>query len=99
MKCQQCQVEATRVGEFWICPTHGQLPEVKQHAPMRIFLSYGHDANEELVRRIKAGPTSLRHLAEKMRGCIGNHYNGRSTCLRRCRTARSTVTFDGLFLL
>ena len=23
-------------------------------APLRLFLSYGHDANEELVRRIKA---------------------------------------------
>ena len=27
---------------------------VKSVAPMRIFLSYGHDTNEELVRRIKA---------------------------------------------
>ena len=26
----------------------------KPVAPLRIFLSYGHDANEELVRRIKA---------------------------------------------
>jgi hypothetical protein len=26
----------------------------KSFAPLRIFLSYGHDANEELVRRIKA---------------------------------------------
>jgi hypothetical protein len=26
----------------------------KPFAPMRIFLSYGHDNNEELVRRIKA---------------------------------------------
>ncbi|MCX6901212.1 MAG: TIR domain-containing protein [Verrucomicrobia bacterium] len=54
MKCPQCQAEATKFGAFWICPTHGQLPEPKPHVPMRIFLSYGHDANEELVRRIKA---------------------------------------------
>lgn len=54
MKCPQCQAEATRVGDFWICPKHGQLPEPKPFAPLRLFLSYGHDANEELVRRIKA---------------------------------------------
>ncbi len=54
MKCPQCQVDATRVGAFWLCATHGQLSEDKSFAPMRIFLSYGHDGNEELVRRIKA---------------------------------------------
>src|SRR2546425_1729117 len=61
MKCPQCQVEATKVGAFWICPTHGQLPEPKPCAPMRIFLSYGHDANEELVRRIKADLEARGH--------------------------------------
>jgi hypothetical protein len=30
------------------------VPEPKRFTPIRIFLSYGHDANEELVRRIKA---------------------------------------------
>lgn len=54
MKCPKCQAEATKIGSFWICPTHGQLSEPKPHVPMRIFLSYGHDNNEELVRRIKA---------------------------------------------
>src|SRR5271157_1671385 len=54
MQCPQCSAEATKVGAFWICPTHGPLPEAKPVAPMRIFLSYGHDNNEELVRRIKA---------------------------------------------
>ena len=52
MQCPQCHIEATQVGAFWICPTHGQIPELKPVAPLRIFLSYGHDANEELVRRI-----------------------------------------------
>lgn len=28
--------------------------EPQAHAPLRIFLSYGHDSNEDLVRRIKA---------------------------------------------
>jgi tetratricopeptide (TPR) repeat protein len=54
MKCPQCNVEATKIGAFWVCLQHGQLPEPKPFAPMRIFLSYGHDSNEELVRRIKA---------------------------------------------
>jgi hypothetical protein len=30
------------------------MPEPKRFTPLRIFLSYGHDANEELVRRIRA---------------------------------------------
>ena len=54
MKCPQCDAETAEVGVFWICPTHGQLPEPKPFTPLRIFLSYGHDNNEELVRRIKA---------------------------------------------
>lgn len=54
MQCPQCSAEATKIGAFWICPTHGQSPEARPFAPMRIFLSYGHDSNEELVRRIKA---------------------------------------------
>jgi hypothetical protein len=54
MKCPQCNAEAVKVGAFWVCPQHGQLPEAKPFVPMRIFLSYGHDSNEDLVRRIKA---------------------------------------------
>jgi hypothetical protein len=53
MKCPQCHVEVTKVGAFWICPAHGQLPEPKPFTLLRIFLSYGHDSNEELVRLIK----------------------------------------------
>jgi hypothetical protein len=51
--CPQCHQPLIQVGDFWICPKHGQLSIDKPHAPLRIFLSYGHDANEELVRRIK----------------------------------------------
>lgn len=61
MNCPHCQADATKVGDFWICPTHGQLPEPKPFAPLRIFLSYGHDANEELVRRIKADMENRGH--------------------------------------
>jgi hypothetical protein len=42
------------VGAFWVCPEHGQIADEPESHPLRIFLSYGHDANEELVRRIKA---------------------------------------------
>ncbi len=61
MKCAQCQTEAAQIGAFWICSQHGQLPEPKRVAPMRIFLSYGHDANEELVARIKADLQNRGH--------------------------------------
>jgi len=42
MQCPQCQTEAAKVGAFWVCPTHGQLPEPKPFTPLRIFLSNGH---------------------------------------------------------
>jgi hypothetical protein len=51
--CPLCEQPLTQVGAFWICPQHGQVSLEKPFVPMRIFLSYGHDANEELVRRIK----------------------------------------------
>jgi hypothetical protein len=53
MNYPRCQAETAKVGNFWICPTHGQFPEAKPFVPMRIFLSYGHGSNEELVRCIK----------------------------------------------
>lgn len=52
--CPQCGQSLVRVGAFWVCPTHGQVPEARPFTALRIFLSYGHDENEELVRRIKA---------------------------------------------
>jgi hypothetical protein len=53
-RCPSCSAPLTQVGKFWICQEHGQVEPRKPSGPMRIFLSYGHDANEELVRRIKA---------------------------------------------
>ena len=53
--CPNCQQILTRVGNFWICPEHGQVSlEPQSISPLRIFFSYGHDHNEELVRMIKA---------------------------------------------
>jgi len=52
--CPTCHQPLTIVGAFQICPLHGQVSqEPKPVAPLRIFLSYGHDHNEELVRHIK----------------------------------------------
>ncbi len=50
MICPQCVQTLTQVGEFWICPQHRQISLEKPFVPMRIFLSYGHDGNEELVK-------------------------------------------------
>jgi len=36
MKCPQSEAETTKVGAFWGCPTHGQLPETNT---MRIVTS------------------------------------------------------------
>jgi hypothetical protein len=59
--CPQFDQVLVHVGAFWVCPTHGQVPEPKPFAPLRIFLSYGHDANEELVRRIKGDLVQRGH--------------------------------------
>jgi hypothetical protein len=50
--CPQCG-QLTQVGTFVICATHGQQSEPNLFTPLRIFFSYGHDSNEELVRRIR----------------------------------------------
>lgn len=65
IQCPHCQQPLTQVGKHWICPEHGQISPRSSRgdeaqtssvpvAPLRIFLSYGHDANEDLVRRIYA---------------------------------------------
>ncbi|MGA2170139.1 MAG: toll/interleukin-1 receptor domain-containing protein [Terracidiphilus sp.] len=51
-QCPSCSAPLTQIGKFWICPQHGQVQPDKPTGPMRIFLSYGHDANAELVDRI-----------------------------------------------
>ena len=64
-RCPKCEQPLTQVGKHWICPEHGQVsPHSSRREkaptspaashPLRIFLSYGHDNNEELVRRIYA---------------------------------------------
>ena len=50
--CPQCHHPLTEVRLFWICPQHEQVSFEKLHTALRIFLSYGHYADEELVVRI-----------------------------------------------
>lgn len=61
--CPKCHRPLTQVGQFWICPRHDQVSLERPFAPLRIFLSYGHDANEELVHRIKADLEARGHDA------------------------------------
>jgi hypothetical protein len=53
--CPRCDQPLTQVGRFWVCLQHDQvsLGETSS-APLHIFLSYGHDGNEKLARRIRA---------------------------------------------
>jgi len=59
--CPQCGQVLVEVGNFWICPQHGQVSLEEPFEALRIFLSYGHDRNEELVRCIKADLENRGH--------------------------------------
>ena len=52
VKCPECEQPLTQVGQFWICPQHGQVSLEKPFVPMRVFLSYGHDEHTSLARRL-----------------------------------------------
>ncbi len=54
-KCRSENVIFSKKRGLNICEDCGyEFAQEKPAAPLRIFLSYGHDSNEELVRRIKA---------------------------------------------
>ncbi len=56
--CPECSSEHvvfSKKRKLHVCEDCGHtFPAEKPSVPLRIFLSYGHDSNEELVRRIKA---------------------------------------------
>jgi hypothetical protein len=58
MKCPHCGSENLKnltTADIYFCKDcDHEFPVEKPVTPMRIFLSYGHDNNEDLVRRIKA---------------------------------------------
>ena len=53
-KCASANVILSKKRGAYICEDCGHVLAEVPVAPLCIFLSYGHDANEELVRRIKA---------------------------------------------
>ena len=59
--CSRCGETLVSVGRFRVCPRHGQVSEARPFTALRIFLSYGHDANEPLVRRIKVDLEARAH--------------------------------------
>ena len=59
--CPSCSASLVNVGSFWICPQHGQIRDISETRPLRVFLSYGHDRNEELVLQIKADLEARGH--------------------------------------
>ena len=59
--CPSCSASLVNVGSFWICPQHGQIRDIGERRPLRVFLSYGHDRNEELVLQIKADLEARGH--------------------------------------
>src|SRR5271170_1007174 len=52
-KCSSENVDFSKKRGAYVCEDCGDVLPEAPVAPLRIFLSYGHDANEELVRRIK----------------------------------------------
>lgn len=65
IRCPQCdsvKIMAVPDSAALLCYTcKHEFTPARTFAPLRIFLSYGHDANEELVRRIKADLEKRRH--------------------------------------
>ena len=52
-KCASANVVLSKKRGAYVCEDCGYVLPEAPVAPLRIFLSYGHDANEELVVRIK----------------------------------------------
>jgi tetratricopeptide (TPR) repeat protein len=49
VRCPICDHQLTYIDQYWHCPKHGKVSLEKTAKPLRIFLSYGHDSNEELA--------------------------------------------------
>ena len=64
MNCPQCISEnvvfSKKLGVH-VCEDCGHILTQAPITPLRVFLSYGHDANEELVRRIKSDLETRGH--------------------------------------
>ena len=85
IKCPLCNQPLTKVGKFWICPTHGQLPEYKSFMPMRIFLG---DVVSVVIRNLQTAkeflPPSLTFGIGRLQ-CIVP-FDHRITLIRNLKT-------------
>jgi len=61
IRCPTCNKNLEKVGQFWHCPEHGQIFSEKSLVPLRIFISYGHDNNVELISHIITDLTNRGH--------------------------------------
>ena len=52
-RCPECAQPLTKVGQFWVCPDHGEVALEKLFAPKRLFISYGHDEHVSLALRLR----------------------------------------------
>lgn len=63
-QCSSANVFFSKKRGVNVCEDCGfEIATEKPFIPLRIFLSYGHDSNEELVRRIKADLEQRGHDA------------------------------------
>lgn len=81
-KCPSENVIFSKKRSVYVCEDCGhEFAQEKSAVPMRIFLSYGHDANEPLVRRIKTDLEKRGHDVWFDKDDIrpGNHWRGSIT--------------------
>ena len=60
-KCASANIIFSKKRGAYVCEDCAHVLPEAPVAPLRIFLSYGHDGNEELVRRIKTDLEKRKH--------------------------------------
>jgi hypothetical protein len=80
INCPKCDQPLTKVGKHWICLKYRQVFWEKSVAPMCIFLSYGYDANEQVVQHIKVDDAEFHAV-----GCEVDSYVFAQTYWARTR--------------
>jgi hypothetical protein len=67
MKCPHCHTEATKVGAFWICPTHGQLSKLKSVTLLRSLIRGGRERYLIVIDALdEAGEAGRNPLVEML---------------------------------
>jgi len=93
MRCPICQEDLQKVGEFWICPHHGQVEpgsveEIAAGPPRRVFVSYGRADALEFIRRL-AGDLQERATTSGSTG-RGSRRAGSGRCASRAPSGDRT---------